>query len=295
MTIETISGSKGFSAVSIFVNDQIDKDALEGLKKNGVKKILLRCAGHNNVDLKIAKELGIQVYRVPEYSPYAVAEFATSLLMTLNRKTHKAYNRVRESNFSIEGLTGFDLHGKTIGLIGLGKIGTAFANIMQGFGCKILFYDPGLNQSPNKNWKQVELNHLISNSKVISLHCPLTKDNHHLIGEEEFALMDPNSFLINTGRGALIDSKALIQALKTKQIAGAALDVYEEEQDIFFHDCSQEGISDDVLSRLTSFPNVLVTSHQAFLTHEALKQIAKITHENYLAKSEVKQNPNRLV
>jgi D-lactate dehydrogenase len=276
---QTAMLAKGSKAVCCFTNDRADESALKVLAESGVRLMALRSAGYNQVDLKCASRLGIVVVRVPEYSPYAVAEFAVGLLQTLNRKIHKALNRVHDMNFSLDGLIGFDLHGKTVGVIGTGKIGKIFARIMSGFGCRVLAYD----KDPDPEWaikndvEYRDLKYLLSESLVLSLHVPLNAGTRHLIDAAAFAQMKKNVILINTGRGALVDTKALIKALKTHSIGGACLDVYEEEVGVFFSDMSESGIDDDVLARLLTFPNVLVTSHQAFLTNEALANIAMTT------------------
>lgn len=263
--------------VIAFVNDIIDKAVIEQLSQHHIGIIAMRSAGYNNVDFKAAFEK-IHIVTVPAYSPYAVAEHAMALLLTLNRKTHRAYNRTRDFNFSINGLTGFDLNGKTIGIVGTGKIGQVFAKICTGFGMHILAFDP----YPNKNLEveYVSFAKLCEKADIISLHCPLTKDTHHIINEETIELMKDNVCLINTSRGALIDSEALLNAIKTGKIGSAGLDVYEEESELFFEDFSNTILQDDILARLVSMPNVLVTSHQAFLTNEALSNIAKTTLEN---------------
>lgn len=280
LTPQTAAAADGCGAAVCFVNDQINERALARLKAGGVRLIALRSAGYNHVDLKAANELGLPVVRVPEYSPYAVAEHALALLMTLNRKTHRAYNRVREMNFSLEGLIGFDVHGKTVGIIGAGRIGSVFAGIMLGMGCKVLIYDPN---PPKDLGAVVPLDRLLGESDVISLHVPLLPETRHLIDARALSLMKSTSVLINTGRGALIDTRALIVALKGGKIGGACLDVYEEEEGIFFNDLSARGLQDDVLARLLTFPNVLITSHQGFLTREALHAIASTTLANLTA------------
>ena len=279
---DSASSAEGFEAVCSFVNDRLDRACLERLRQLGVRLILLRSAGYNHIDLDAAKRLGLSICNVPEYSPYAVAEHAVALLLTLNRKTHRAFNRVRELNFSLDGLLGFDLHGKTIGIVGTGRIGSVFAHIMHGFGCRILANDlqPDTELEKTLNLHYVELSQLLCESDVISLHLPLTQQSRHLINQQAIAQMKSNVMLINTGRGALIDSKALIKALKLKQIGSAALDVYEEESGVFFEDHSTSGIDDDLLARLTTFPNVLITSHQGFFTREALSNIAQTTLDN---------------
>lgn len=268
--------ASGCSAVCSFVNDKVNALCLKRLKEAGVGIVALRCAGFNHVDLKAAKDLDMVVCRVPGYSPYAVAEYALGLLLCLNRKIHKSYARVRELNFSLDGLVGFDLHGKTVGVIGTGKIGLLFAKSVEALGCKVLAYDkypvPGLNY--------VELDQLLRESDIISLHVPLTPETHHLICEKCIDKMKDNVYIINTGRGGLIDSHALIDGLKAKKIGGVALDVYEEEEEFFFRDLSETGLTDDTLARLLTFPNVLLSSHQAFLTKEALGNIAQTTLEN---------------
>lgn len=269
--------TSNYDVVIAFVNDKIDKDTIDILYKNGIKLLALRCAGFNNVDFKNAFEK-IHIARVPEYSPYAVAEHSIALLLTLNRKTHKAFNRVREYNFSLNGLTGFDIKGKTIGVIGTGKIGQCFINICKGFGAKILAYDPYPIKNLEVNY--VDLEQLYKQSDVISLHCPLTKDTQYIIKKDTIKLMKKDVIIINTSRGALIESEDLLQALKEERIGGACLDVYEEESDFFYEDRSMTILKDDILARLISMPNVIITSHQAFLTKEALQNIAKTTIKN---------------
>ena len=269
-------------AVCVFVNDRVDAACLQKLKALGVRLVALRCAGFNNVDLLAAKNAGISVVRVPAYSPYAVAEHAVGLLLTLNRKIHRAYNRVREHNFSLTGLVGFDLHGKTVGIIGTGKIGRITAEIYRGFGTKVLAYDPfpALEWALAKGVEYVPVSDLLVRSDIVSLHTPLTQETHHLLNDERFGQMKPGAYLINTSRGKLVDTAALLEALKKGRLGGVALDVYEEEEGVFFEDLSGQVLLDDELSRLLTFPNVLVTSHQAFLTHEALSEIARVTSEN---------------
>lgn len=265
--------------VCSFVNDKIDASCLQRLSEMGVRLIALRSAGFSHVDLMSAQKFNIRVCRVPGYSPYAVAEFTLGLLLTLNRKIHRAYNRVRELNFSLDGLVGFDLHGKTVGVIGAGKIGRLFAQMVASFGCRVLIYDLQKDFELEKNpaVSYTDLQTLCRESDVISLHVPLTPKTRHLIDHDLLSQMKPGVFLINTGRGALIDAKALIDSLKSKQVGAAALDVYEEEEEIFFHDLSNQVLQDDTLARLLTFPNVLITSHQAFLTQEALNNIAETT------------------
>lgn len=273
--------AKKCEVVCVFVNDIVNAEVLQELSEHGVRMIALRCAGFNNVDLKAAEALGIKVVRVPAYSPNSVAEHTIALILTLNRKTHRAYNRVKEGNFSLQGLMGFDLHGKTVGLIGLGKIGLATARILKGFGCRVLGYDitrPAEAESIGIEF--ADLDFLYSHSDIISLHCPLTPDTFHIIKKESLRKMKDGIMLINTSRGALIDSKAVIKALKQEKISYLGLDVYEEEGDLFFEDLSSKVIKDDVFMRLLSFNNVLITGHQAFFTSNALEQIAETTLEN---------------
>ncbi len=281
---ETAITAEGAQAVCVFVNDRVDRPCLEQLAKLGVKLVALRCAGFNNVDLEAARALGLAVIRVPAYSPHAVAEHALALFMALNRKLHRAYNRVRELNFSLDGLVGFDLHGKTVGIIGTGGIGKITAQIFHGFGTRVL----GCDAFPDQAWasaqgiEYTDLSDVLSSSDVVSLHVPLSPETHYLMNAETLARMKPGAFLINTSRGKLINTKALIKMLKSGHLGGVALDVYEEEAGIFFEDHSGEVLQDDVLSRLMSFPNVLITAHQAFLTREALTEIARVTVENLL-------------
>jgi D-lactate dehydrogenase len=266
------------TAVCVFVNDEVDKNTLEFLADRGVNLIALRCAGYNNVDVPAAKALGIKIVRVPAYSPYAVAEHTVGLILTLNRKLHRAYNRVREGNFSLEGLLGFDLYGRTIGIIGTGKIGRVVAQIMTGFGCKVLAYDLHYNpECETIGVEYVDLLQLFARSDIITLHCPLTPETYHLVNEEAIAKMKPHAMLINTGRGALIDTKAIIVALKSGQIGSLGLDVYEQESELFFEDLSDQIIQDDTFARLMTFPNVIITGHQAFFTEDAMRSIAEVT------------------
>ncbi|MBD2196763.1 MULTISPECIES: 2-hydroxyacid dehydrogenase [Calothrix] len=271
----------GFPAVCAFVHDQVDASTLEILASHGTHLIALRCAGFNNVDLKTAAALGITVVRVPAYSPYGVAEHAVGLILSLNRKIHRAYNRVREGNFSLDKLLGFNLNGRTVGIIGTGKIGLILGQIMKGFGCHILAYDVFRNQELEAiGGKYVELPELFANSDIISLHCPLTEDTYHLINEQAIAHMKPGIMIINTSRGALIDTEAVIAGLKSGQIGYLGVDVYEQESELFFEDLSDEIIQDDVFQYLTTFPNVLITGHQAFFTEEALRNISEATISN---------------
>jgi len=267
------------------VNDRVDRPCLEALKKLGIKHIALRCAGFNSVDLTAAKELGFSVTRVPAYSPYAVAEHAVALLLALNRKIARANNRVHDLNFSLNGLVGFDLHGKTAGIFGTGKIGRIAAQILRGFGMRVLAFDP----FQSKDWAKehgveyTEPKALARESDVISLHTPLTPETHHIVNGRTLELMKPGAVLINVSRGALIETKALIEALKSGHLGGVALDVYEEEEGVFFEDLSGQILHDDELARLLTFPNVLITAHQAFLTQEALAEIARVTAANLAA------------
>ncbi len=289
---ETVALAQGHDVVCAFVNDQLTRPVLEALKHYGVRLIALRCAGFNNVDLKAAKELGLPVVRVPEYSPYAVAEHAVALLLTLNRKIHKAHNRVREGNFSLDGLVGFDLKGKTVGIVGTGKIGKVFAHIMKGFGCRLLAFDVRQDEAlvAETDVEYVAMERVFAESDVISLHVPLMPQTYHLVNEAALALMKPGVVLINTSRGALVDAAALIKALKQGRIGAAGLDVYEEEAGVFFQDLSGHVLQDDVLARLLTFPNVIITSHQAFLTKEALGNIAETTLGNVKGFAEGKLN-----
>lgn len=274
LTAKTAQLAKGCDAACAFVNDTIDKAAIETLYEAGIRVLAMRCAGYSNVDFKAAYGK-INVVRVPAYSPYAVAEHAMALLQTLNRKLHKAYNRTRDFNFSLAGLTGIDLHGKTVGVIGTGKIGQVFIDICRGYGMKIIAYD--LYPVKDKDIEYVDLDTLFKMSDIISLHCPLTEQTHHVIDKDAFSKMKKGVFIVNTSRGALIDSKELLNALNDETVKGAGLDVYEEEADLFFEDFSGTMIKDDVLALLVSRPNVILTSHQAFLTEEALENIAKTT------------------
>jgi D-lactate dehydrogenase len=279
---ETVFSAEDAESVCVFVNDRVDRPVVEALVEEGVRHIALRCAGFNNVDLEAAKEHGITVTRVPAYSPHAVAEHTVALLMTLNRKIHRAYNRVREQNFSLNGLVGFDLHGKTVGIVGTGKIGRITAAIFRGFGCRVLAQDPyeSSEWAAENGITYTSLDELLAASDIVSLHSPLFPETHHLLDADRFARMKRGAYLINTSRGKLVDTAALIAVLKSGHLGGVALDVYEEEEGVFFEDHSGHVLGDDILARLLTFPNVLVTSHQAFLTHEALEEIARVTVEN---------------
>ena len=284
----TATLARNHDAVCVFVNDHLDAETIQALAENGVKVIALRCAGFNNVDLVAAAESDLKVVRVPAYSPHAVAEHAVALLLTLNRKTHKAYNRVRESNFSLDGLVGFDLYQRTVGVVGMGKIGSVFANIMLGFGCRVLAYDPVQSgpSAANASGSSAEfcdLNTLYELSDIISLHCPLTESTRHLICENAIMKMKPGVMLINTSRGPIIDTPAVIRGLKQGIIGSLGIDVYEQEDDLFFADHSADVLLDDDIARLLTFPNVLITGHQAFFTENALKEIAHVTLENLRA------------
>ncbi|PIZ04238.1 MAG: hydroxyacid dehydrogenase [Gammaproteobacteria bacterium CG_4_10_14_0_8_um_filter_38_16] len=284
LTTETAKLAAEFPAVSCFITDDLNKAVLTILAQGNTRTIALRSAGFNHVDIETAKKLGLVVTRVPAYSPYAVAEFATGLILALNRKIHRAYARVREQNFSLDGLIGFDLHNRTIGIVGTGKIGTLFAKIMHGFGCKLLAVDLIQNDTcKNLGVTYVNYEELYQQSDIISLHCPLTADTHHLINESVLMKMKTGVMLINTGRGALIDTKAIVQGLKNGKVGYLGIDVYEEEENLLFHNLSETIIQDDVFARLLTFPNVIVTGHQAFFTEEALINIATTTLNNITA------------
>jgi len=270
-----------FEVLCLFVNDVVNRSIIEKLSSNNVKLIALRCAGFNNVDLKAASEYGIKIARVPAYSPYAVAEHTLAMILTLNRKTHRAYNRVRESNFSLNGLMGFDLNGKTVGVIGTGKIGQVFCKIMQGLNCRVIAYDP----YPNENMQEIGIEYhsleaLFNQSDILSLQCPLSSETRHLINSESISKMKDGVMIINTSRGGLIDTEALVKGLKSGKIGFLGIDVYEQEENIFFNDLSDQIIQDDLIMRLITFPNVLITSHQAFFTENAMKNIAETTVMN---------------
>jgi D-lactate dehydrogenase len=271
----------GFPCVCVFINDLLDAQTLQILASGGTKLIATRSAGFNHIYLNAAAALGMTVVRVPAYSPYAVAEHTVGLILTLNRKIHRAYNRVREGNFSLDGLMGFDLHNRTVGIIGTGKIGLIVAQILKGFGCNLLAYDLyPTSEAERLGIKYVDLPGLFTSSDIISLHCPLTPQTHHLIDKEALNLMKPGVMLINTSRGALIDTQAVIDALKNRKVGYLGLDVYEQESELFFEDLSDEVIEDDVFQRLLTFPNVLITGHQAFFTEEAIANIADTTLSN---------------
>ncbi len=284
LTRETAPLAHSFPAVCAFVNDQLDADALSVLRAGGTQLIALRSAGFNHVHLPTAAKLGLKVLRVPAYSPYAVAEHTVGLILTLTRRLHKAYVRVREGNFSLDGLLGFDLHGRTVGVIGTGKIGSIVVRIMHGFGCRLLCHDRTPNQECSAlGAKFVPLDELFAGADIVTLHCPLTPETHHLISAASLAKMKPGAMLINTSRGALVETRAVIEALKHGRLGSLGLDVYEEEADLFFEDLSRQVIQDDVFSRLLTFPNVMITGHQAFFTREALEAISRQTIDNVTA------------
>lgn len=271
--------AEGFEAICVFVNDDLSAETIHHLADKGLKLIALRCAGFNNVDREAARQRNVTIVRVPAYSPEAVAEHALALILTLNRKTHKAYNRVREGNFSLERLTGFNLTGKTVGVIGTGNIGAAFARIIHALGCKVLAYD--LSPNPDLPFAEYrELENVWGEADIISMHCPLHESTKYLIREETLKRMKPGVMLINTSRGGLVHTRDVIQALKTGQIGYLGIDVYEQEEHLFFRDWSEQIIQDELIGRLMSFPNVLITAHQAFLTQEALTEIASVTMES---------------
>lgn len=284
ISAETAPLALGFDAICPFVNDQVTAEILEMLAPSGLRLLTLRSAGFNHVDLRTAASLGVQVARVPAYSPYAVAEHAVGLILTLNRRFHRAYARVREGNFSLDGLMGFDLHSCTVGVIGAGTIGEVFSRIMIGFGCRVLVHDPVSREEVRAlGVEYVEFDTLLSEADIIALHLPLTPDTHHLIDENALARMRDRVMLINTSRGGLVDTRAVIGALKSGKIGALGLDVYEEEADLFFEDLSGSILQDDVFARLLTFPNVLITGHQGFFTREAMKNIAETTLGNATA------------
>ncbi|WP_224484782.1 2-hydroxyacid dehydrogenase [Robertkochia aurantiaca] len=278
---DTVSLAEGYEGVCVFVNDHLDREVIDALASYNIRLIALRCAGFNNVDLKAAEKNDITVVRVPAYSPEAVAEHALALILTLNRKTHKAYNRIREGNFSLERLIGFDVHKKTVGVIGTGKIGAHFCRITKGLGCKVLATDfyPS-EELKSYGIQYVEQSELVKQADIISLHCPLNEHTHHLINEDTLSVMKDGVMLINTSRGGLIDTSAVIEALKSGKVGYLGIDVYEQEEQLFFQDLSESVIQDDQITRLISFPNVLITAHQGFLTAEALTEIATTTIGN---------------
>jgi len=280
LDLATATLAQDCQAVCVFVNDRLDAPVLRALHALGVRAVLLRCAGFNNVDIAAAEQLGLFVARVPAYSPEAVAEHALALIMTLNRQTHRAYNRVREGNFMLDGLLGRTLHGRTVGIVGTGKIGLATARIMRGLGCTVLGFDPYPSPAFAEIGAAVELDELLTRADIVSLHCPLTPETHHLINEESLARMKPGAMLVNTSRGGLVNTDAVVRALKSRHLGHLAIDVYEQESALFFQDLSGEIIDDDLFQRLMTFPNVLVTGHQGFFTVEALQEICSITLGN---------------
>ncbi|BEU02626.1 lactate dehydrogenase [Agarivorans sp. OAG1] len=295
LSAKTARLAHGADAVCAFVNDDLSAATLEALAEHGIQLILLRCAGFNNVDLAKAEQLGITVSRVPAYSPEAVAEHAIALMMTLNRRIHKAYQRTRDANFSLEGLTGMNIFGKTAGVIGTGKIGLATARILKGFGCRVIAFDPYPNDAAKElGIEYVSMAELLAQSNIITLHCPLTPENTYLIGKSAFSQMKKGTLLINTSRGKLVDSTACIEALKDGTLGGLALDVYEHEKELFFEDLSAEVILDDVFRRLSACHNVIFTGHQAFLTQEALQSIADTTLLNAKAFGQGQRNGNEV-
>ncbi|MCL4119050.1 UNVERIFIED_CONTAM: hypothetical protein GTU68_034694, partial [Idotea baltica] len=278
---DTANLASGFDVVCMFVNDKADRETIEIIANNGIKLIALRCAGYNNVDLDAAETKGLRVMRVPAYSPEAVAEHAIALVLTLNRKTHKAYNRIRESNFSLNKLIGFNLHGKTVGVVGTGKIGAAFCKIIKGFGCQVVGFDPYESEElTNQGLEYKPLDQVLKQADIISLHCPLTPETKHIINKESIGLMKDGVMIINTSRGALINTTDIIAGLISQKIGYLGIDVYEQEENLFFKDLSESIIQDDLILRLISFPNVLMTSHQAYFTREAMEEITITTLNN---------------
>jgi D-lactate dehydrogenase len=294
LTPATAVLARGFSAICSFVNDALTAEVLADLAAGGTRFVALRCAGFNQVDLEAAAKQAMRVARVPAYSPYAVAEHTVGMMLALNRKYHKAYNRVREGNFAIDGLLGFDMHGRTAGVIGTGKIGAIVAQLLAAFGCRVLLYDVQENPECQGVGRYVPLDELLQASEIITLHCPLMPATRHLVSRASIARMQRGVMLVNTSRGALVDALAAIEGLKSGQIGYLGLDVYEEEADLFFEDHSDRVIQDDVLSRLLTFPNVLVTSHQAFFTETALTQIAEVTMGNLTAMEQGVELPNEV-
>ena len=293
LDLVSVHGAAGADAICVFVNDQLDAPVLHALKDLGIGIIALRCAGFNNVDMATAKQLGLKVVRVPAYSPQAVAEHSVGLMLCLNRKFHKAYNRTRDNNFDLNGLLGFNLHGKTVGIIGTGRIGFAAVKILLGFGCRVLCVDPIKNPHIiSMGASYVSIDELYPQADIISLYCPLTPDSRHLINAQSLEKMKDGVMLINTSRGALVDTKAVIKALKSAKIGYLGLDVYEQEADLFFKDLSDQIIADEVFQRLLTFPNVLITGHQAFFTVEAMEQISRITSDNLLQLQRGEPCPN---
>jgi D-lactate dehydrogenase len=293
---DTASLTNGFDAVCIFVNDSVDKNTIEILSKNGIRLIALRCAGFNNVDIEAAKSNNIKVVRVPAYSPEAVAEHAVALILTLNRKTHKAYNRVREGNFSLKNLIGFNLYGKTIGVIGTGQIGATFCRIIKGFGCKIIAFDVSKSDElVQQGVEYLSLDEVFQQCDILSLHCPLNASTKHIVNEKSIALMKDGVMIINTSRGALINTADVITGLTSKKIGYLGIDVYEQEEKLFFEDLSESIIEDDLILKLISFPNVLITSHQAYFTKEAMDEITTTTLQNIEAFDKNLESKNEVV
>jgi D-lactate dehydrogenase len=281
LTEQTAALARGSEAVCAFVNDHLDRPVLEQLKSGGTRFVAMRCAGFNNVDLGAAAELGLRIVRVPAYSPHAVAEHTLALLLAVNRRIHRAYNRIREQNFALDGLVGFDVHGKTVGIVGTGQIGAVAAGIFRGLGCRVLCYDIRRDEALEAaGCEYVSMDALFQASDIISLHCPLNDSTTHLIDRNAIAQMQKGVTLLNTSRGGLIETKAAIEGLKSGHIGNLAIDVYEEEDDLFFEDKSSDIMQDDVFARLLAFPNVLITGHQAFLTETALSEIARVTLDN---------------
>lgn len=292
----TANLARDFPAVSAFVNDTVDAPTLRALAEGGTRLVALRSAGYNHVDLEAAERAGLTVVRVPAYSPHAIAEHAVALALALNRKLHRAYNRVREGDFSLTGLTGYDLHGKTVGVIGTGAIGRAFARIMQGFGCSVLAHDPYPDDElASGGIRYAPLGEVLAQAHLTSLHCPLTPDTHHLVNEATLAETRNGATLINTSRGGLIDTEAAVSALKSGRLGALGIDVYEQEEGLFFNDLSGEILQDDTIARLLTFPNVIVTAHQGFLTREALDEIAAVTLANVSAFARDERSGNEVV
>jgi D-lactate dehydrogenase len=295
LTAQTADLAAGFGAVCAFVHDDLSAEVLERLAATRVRLVALRCAGFNQVDLAAAARFGLTVAHVPAYSPHAVAEHCVGLILALNRKIHRAYQRVRENNFALAGLLGFDLFGTTVGVVGTGRIGTCFARIMIGFGCRVLAFDPHQNEQVHQlGGEYVDLETLLTRSDIVALHCPLTPQTHHLIDQRRIALMKPGVMLINTSRGALVDTVAVIEALKDGRIGYLGLDVYEEEASLFYQDLSDQLVRDDVFARLLTLPNVLVTAHQGFFTEQALSNIAATTIANITAFEQGDQLPHQV-
>ncbi len=296
LCLRTARLANGFEAICAFVNDSLCEEVLTELSENGTKVIAMRCSGFNNVDLEVAKKLNMKVVNVPSYSPESVAEHTVALMLTLNRKVHKAYQRTRDANFSLKGLVGFNMQNRNVGIIGTGKIGLATIKILLGFGCHVFAHDPYPNHAVlDLGVKYVPLEKIFAACDIISLHCPLTSENHHLLNKESFSRMKPGVMVINTSRGGLLNALDAIEALKTGQLGSLGLDVYENEMELFFEDKSNEIIQDDVFRRLSACHNVIFTAHQAFLTEEALSAIAFTTLTNIMQLSDAKHCPNELV